>query len=105
MYHETKILSTFRIPPPCAGVVIDNVNVMKNGLSYVQSIIVHSHFILPVHRELLEESGLTVNELQEAGILKFEYLGESEILEVHVFTACKFEGTPTESEGNKKVDK
>ena len=50
-------------------------------------------------RELLEESGLTVNELEEAGILKFEFLGEPEIMEVHVFTTNKHEGTPTESEG------
>jgi len=49
-------------------------------------------------RELLEESGLTTNELQEAGILKFEFVGEPEILEVHVFTTNKYEGTPTESE-------
>ena len=52
-------------------------------------------------RELLEESGLTTNELQEAGILKFEFVGEPEILEVHVFTTNKYEGTPTESEGKK----
>lgn len=52
-----------------------------------------------IYRELWEESGLTVNELQEAGVLKFEYLGEPEILEVHVFTTSKFEGKPTESEG------
>ena len=50
-------------------------------------------------REVLEESGLTVDKLQEAGILKFEFLGEPEIMEVHVFTANKFEGKPTESEG------
>lgn len=56
-------------------------------------------------RELLEESGLTVNELQEAGILKFEFLGEPEILEVHVFTTNKYEGTPTESEGNINLKK
>ena len=52
-------------------------------------------------REILEESGLTTNELQEAGILKFEFVGEPEILEVHVFTTNKYEGTPTESEGKK----
>ena len=50
-------------------------------------------------RELFEESGLTVNELQEAGILKFEFIGEPEIMEVYVFTTNKFEGMPTESEG------
>lgn len=49
-------------------------------------------------RELHEESGLMVNELQEAGTLRFEFIGETEIMEVHVFTTNKFEGTPTESE-------
>jgi len=49
-------------------------------------------------RELLEESGLTVDELKQAGILKFEFVGEPGIMEVHVFTTNKFEGTPTESE-------
>ncbi|XP_074637755.1 oxidized purine nucleoside triphosphate hydrolase-like [Acropora palmata] len=49
-------------------------------------------------RELLEESGLIVDELKQAGILKFEFLGESEIMEVHVFTTNQFHGTPTESE-------
>ena len=61
--------------------------------------VLFAHFILLLHRELLEESGLTVTELQKAGILKFEYPGEPELLEVHVFTASKFEGKPTESEG------
>jgi len=49
----------------------------------------------------LEESGLITNELQEAGILKFEFVGEPEIMEVHVFTTNTYEGTPTESEGKK----
>jgi len=39
-----------------------------------------------------------VDELKQAGILKFEFLGESEIMEVHVFTTNQFHGTPTESE-------
>lgn len=48
---------------------------------------------------MLEESGLITNELQEAGILKFEFVGEPEIMEVHVFTTNEYEGTPAESEG------
>ena len=55
--------------------------------------------MLPLCRELLEESGIIVDELKQAGILKFEFLGESEIMEVHVFTTNQFQGTPTESEG------
>ena len=59
-------------------------------------------WILPlfVYRELWEESGLTVDELQEAGILKFEFVGEPQIMEVHVFTTTIFKGTPAESDGN-----
>ncbi|CAH3136765.1 unnamed protein product [Porites lobata] len=49
-------------------------------------------------RELWEESGLTVDELQEAGILKFEFVGEAQIMEVHVFTTSIFKGTPAESD-------
>ena len=40
-----------------------------------------------------------MDDLKQAGILKFEFLGEPEIMEVHVFTTEKFKGTPTESEG------
>lgn len=53
-----------------------------------------------VYRELWEESGLTVDELQEAGILKFEFVGEPQIMEVHVFTTSIFKGMPAESDGN-----
>lgn len=40
-----------------------------------------------------------MDDLKQAGILKFEFLGEPEIMEVHVFTTDQFKGTPTESEG------
>lgn len=53
-----------------------------------------------VYRELWEESSLTVDELQEAGILKFEFVGEPQIMEVHVFITRNFKGTPAESDGN-----
>ena len=60
-------------------------------------------FLLPVYRELWEESGLTVDELQDAGILKFEFVGEPEIMEVHVFTTSNFKGTATESDGKMNI--
>ena len=60
-------------------------------------------FLICLNRELLEESGLHVNELQQAGILKFEFVGEPEVMEVHVFSTNHFEGTPIESEGNLEV--
>ncbi|CAI9580544.1 unnamed protein product [Staurois parvus] len=49
-------------------------------------------------RELWEESGLTVDTLQKIGEIKFEFVGNTEILDVHVFRADSFQGEPVESE-------
>uniref|UniRef100_A0A7M4FGL5 Oxidized purine nucleoside triphosphate hydrolase n=1 Tax=Crocodylus porosus TaxID=8502 RepID=A0A7M4FGL5_CROPO len=49
-------------------------------------------------RELLEESGLTVDTLQKMGQITFEFIGNSELMEVHIFRADSFHGEPTESE-------
>jgi len=49
-------------------------------------------------REILEEAGIEVNKLDKRGILEFEFQGNPEILEVHVFRANEFLGEPTESE-------
>uniref|UniRef100_A0A8C9TMC5 Oxidized purine nucleoside triphosphate hydrolase n=1 Tax=Scleropages formosus TaxID=113540 RepID=A0A8C9TMC5_SCLFO len=51
-------------------------------------------------RELLEESGLTVDTLDKIGNIKFEFVGETEILDVHIFRTDTFTGYPTESDGN-----
>ncbi|TSS23720.1 7,8-dihydro-8-oxoguanine triphosphatase [Bagarius yarrelli] len=48
--------------------------------------------------ELLEESGLTVNTLQKIGNITFEFVGETELMDVHVFRADDYNGQPTESE-------
>lgn len=50
-------------------------------------------------RELLEESGLTVDTLQKMGQITFEFVGNSELMDVHIFRADHFHGEPTESEG------
>lgn len=50
-------------------------------------------------RELLEESGLTVDTLDKIGNIKFEFIGETELLDVHIFRADSFHGEPTESDG------
>uniref|UniRef100_A0A8C3JMT2 Oxidized purine nucleoside triphosphate hydrolase n=1 Tax=Calidris pygmaea TaxID=425635 RepID=A0A8C3JMT2_9CHAR len=50
-------------------------------------------------RELLEESGLTVDTLQKMGRITFEFVGNSELMDVHIFRADEFHGEPTESEG------
>ncbi|XP_016361495.1 7,8-dihydro-8-oxoguanine triphosphatase-like isoform X1 [Sinocyclocheilus anshuiensis] len=49
-------------------------------------------------RELLEESGLTVDTLHKIGNIKFEFIGETELLDVHIFRADTYKGVPTESD-------
>ena len=49
-------------------------------------------------RELEEETGIVPQGLEKRGILEFAFLGEPEILEVHVFSTNSFEGEPRESE-------
>ena len=51
------------------------------------------------HRELMEESSLTANALDKVGELIFEFKGDDQLLEVHVFRSFDYSGTPTESEG------
>ena len=50
-------------------------------------------------REMLEESCMTVNTLEEVARIDFEFIGEEQILEVHVFQTDDFTGEPTETEG------
>lgn len=52
-----------------------------------------------IFRELLEESGLTVDALEKLGNIKFEFVGETQLLDVHIFRADTYNGEPTESEG------
>ncbi len=50
-------------------------------------------------REVQEEAGVLLVDLEERGILSFEFENNpGEILEVHVFSASEFEGEPAESE-------
>ena len=49
-------------------------------------------------REVLEESGVEVADLKKFGIIEFEFQGNPEILEVHIFCAENFSGKPKESE-------
>uniref|UniRef100_A0A672MPY4 Nudix (nucleoside diphosphate linked moiety X)-type motif 1 n=1 Tax=Sinocyclocheilus grahami TaxID=75366 RepID=A0A672MPY4_SINGR len=48
--------------------------------------------------KLLEESGLTVDTLHKIGNIKFEFIGETELLDVHIFRADTYKGVPTESD-------
>ncbi|KAG7316945.1 hypothetical protein KOW79_019243 [Hemibagrus wyckioides] len=49
-------------------------------------------------RELLEESSLTVKTLHKIGNITFEFVGETELMDVHIFRADDYSGEPTESE-------
>uniref|UniRef100_A0A8I3WX03 Oxidized purine nucleoside triphosphate hydrolase n=1 Tax=Callithrix jacchus TaxID=9483 RepID=A0A8I3WX03_CALJA len=50
-------------------------------------------------RELQEESGLTVDALHKVGQIMFEFVGEPELMDVHVFCTDSVQGTPVESDG------
>lgn len=49
-------------------------------------------------REMKEESGVDVVDLNKVGIMEFEFEDNPEILEVHVFKSENFSGEPMESE-------
>ncbi|XP_042293524.1 7,8-dihydro-8-oxoguanine triphosphatase [Sceloporus undulatus] len=49
-------------------------------------------------RELQEESGLTVDSIEKMGKITFEFVGNTELMEVHIFRADSFQGDPTESD-------
>lgn len=49
-------------------------------------------------REFKEEAGIEVKDLEKAGIVEFEFKGNPEILEVHIFRAVNFSGEAAESE-------
>lgn len=49
-------------------------------------------------REISEEAGIFVDELKKVGIIEFEFKGNPEILEVHIFRSEDFSGIPMESE-------
>ncbi len=49
-------------------------------------------------REMLEESGVEISELEKMGLIHFEFEGNPEILEVHIFRAGEYSGEPVETE-------
>ncbi|XP_034986866.1 oxidized purine nucleoside triphosphate hydrolase [Zootoca vivipara] len=49
-------------------------------------------------RELQEECGLMVDTLQKMGQITFEFVGNTELMEVHIFRTDSFQGDPTESD-------
>lgn len=49
-------------------------------------------------REVEEEAGVLVRNLEKRGIIEFEFDGNPEILEVHIFRSFSFDGDPQESD-------
>ncbi|MEK7567700.1 MAG: 8-oxo-dGTP diphosphatase [Patescibacteria group bacterium] len=49
-------------------------------------------------REIKEESGVEAKKLEKLGILDFEFKGDPQILQVHIFKSREYEGEPIESE-------
>jgi hypothetical protein len=50
-------------------------------------------------REMREESGLIVDDFKKVGLLMFEFVGDPQLLEVHVFHSEQFRGECQESDG------
>lgn len=49
-------------------------------------------------REVFEESGLRVNNLEKIGEIDFEFIGDPVVLAVNIFKCIDFEGEPAETE-------
>lgn len=49
-------------------------------------------------RELKEEAGINVSDLEKVGLIDFEFKGNPEIIEVNIFKSKNFSGEVTESE-------
>jgi 8-oxo-dGTP diphosphatase/2-hydroxy-dATP diphosphatase len=49
-------------------------------------------------REVEEEAGIKLLDVQKVGFMEFEFIKNGEIIEVHVYKTEKFTGEPTESE-------
>ena len=48
---------------------------------------------------MFEESGLTAESMSQRGVIMFEFDGDPQLWEVHVFSVDSYGGTPTESDG------
>ncbi len=51
-----------------------------------------------VKREVEEEVGVIVKGIEKVGVIEYEFSGNPEILEVHIFKTNEFIGEPKESE-------
>lgn len=49
-------------------------------------------------REVKEEAGITIENIEKVGNIQFEFQGNPEILDVHIFKAEEFSSAPAETE-------
>lgn len=49
-------------------------------------------------REVEEETGITIHEMEKRGIIEFEFENDPVILEVHIFKITAYDGEPQETE-------
>ena len=49
-------------------------------------------------RECKEEAGIEMGDLKKHGVITFEFQGNPDLLEVHVYSTATFTGEPVESE-------
>jgi 8-oxo-dGTP diphosphatase / 2-hydroxy-dATP diphosphatase len=49
-------------------------------------------------REIFEEAGIEVKDLEKVGILEFKFKSSGDIFETHIFCTENYSGEPTESE-------
>lgn len=54
--------------------------------------------VAAARREIKEEAGIDVLDLDKMGVVEFEFDGKPDIFEVHIFKAKEFKGNPIESE-------
>ena len=54
---------------------------------------------MPIDRETLEECCLEVEKLEHFAKIIFEFVGDKQLLEVHVYLCDEFLGIPRETEG------
>ena len=66
-----------------------------------------SHWFVGWCREMKEESGVnvTVANLDEVGVLLFEFVDDPQIWEVHIFRTTHFSGEITETDGTTFFEK
>jgi 8-oxo-dGTP diphosphatase/2-hydroxy-dATP diphosphatase len=49
-------------------------------------------------REVFEEAGVVVSDMEKVGTMEFSFKDKPEVLEVHLFRASDFDGEPVEGE-------